>query len=113
MGFVMKGKVLLLEANLVCDSEIEGDHMWKVIVKTELALFYHKIANRQETEEDDREDLLSKMEEFMKEGLGMWYRLNNNKKSISRLGNRKPIAEVLKMYPGRFERGSYFADEPL
>ena len=49
----------------------------------------------------------------MKEGLDMWYRLNNNKKSISRLGNRKPIAEVLKMYPGRFERGTYYADEPL
>ena len=43
----------------------------------------------------------------------MWYRLNNNKKSISRLGNSKPIAEVLKMYPGRFEGGTYYADEPL
>jgi len=49
----------------------------------------------------------------MKEGLDMWYRLNNNKKSMSRLSNRKPIAEVLKMYPGRFERGTYCANEPL
>ena len=112
-GNFKDGKMLLLEANLVCDSEIEGDHRWKVIVKTELALCYHEIANREENGEVDREDLLSKMEEFMKEGLDMWYRLNNNKKSISRLGNRKPIAEVLKMYPGRFERGTYYADEPL
>ncbi|XP_067034510.1 uncharacterized protein [Acropora muricata] len=111
-GNFKDGETLLLEANLVCDSEIEGDHRWKVIVKTELALCYHEIANREENGEVDRDDLLSKMEEFMKEGLDMWYRLNNNKKSISRLGNRKPIAEVLKMYPGRFERGTY-ADEPL
>ena len=112
-GNFKEGKMLLLEANLVCNSEIEGDHRWKVIVKTELALFYHEIANRQENGEVDREDLLSKMEEFMKEGLDMWYRLNNNKKSMSRLSNRKPIAEVLKMYPGRFERGTYCANEPL
>ena len=32
--------MLLLEANLVCDSEIEGDHKWKVTVKTALAVFY-------------------------------------------------------------------------
>ena len=92
-----KAKMLLLEANLVCKSEIDGDHRWKVIVKSALTVFYHEIANRQENEEDDREDLLSKMEEFKKEGLDMWYRLNDNKKSISRLRNRKPIAEVLKM----------------
>ena len=112
-GNFEEAKMLLLEANLVCDSEIEGDHKWKVIVKTELALFYHEIANRQENEVDDREELLSKMEEFMKEGLDMCYRLNDNKKSISRLGNRKQIAEVLKMYPGRFERERYYPDEPI
>ncbi|XP_044176149.1 uncharacterized protein LOC114963310 isoform X5 [Acropora millepora] len=103
---------LLLEANLVCDSEIEGDHKWKVIVKTALAVFYHEIASRQETE-DDREDLLCKMGEFMKEGLAMCYRLNDNKKSISGLGNRKQIFKVLNKYPGRFERETYYPDEPL
>ena len=112
-GNFEEAKMLLLEANLVCDSEIEGDHRWKVIVKTALGVFYHEMASRQENEGDDREELLSRMEEFMKEGLEMWYRLNDNKKSISRLGNKKPIAEVLKMYPGRFEREAYYPEELL
>ncbi|XP_015753921.1 PREDICTED: uncharacterized protein LOC107333605 [Acropora digitifera] len=110
-GNFEEAKMLLLEANLVCDNEIEGDHKWKVIVKTELALLYHEIANRQENEGDDREELLSKMEEFMKEGLDMCYRLNDNKKSISALGNRKQIVKVLNMHPGRFEREKYYPDE--
>ena len=111
-GNFEEGKMLLLEVNLVCDSEIEGDHKWKVIVKTALAVFYHEIASRQENE-DDREDLLCKMGEFMKEGLAMCYRLNDNKKSISGLGNRKQIFKVLNKYPGRFERETYYPDEPL
>ena len=94
-GNFKEAKMLLLEANLVCKSEIDGDHRWKVIVKSALIVFYHEIANRQENEEDDREDLLSKMEEFKREGLDMWYRLKDNKKSVSRLRNGKPIAEVL------------------
>ena len=112
-GNFEEAEMLFLEANLVCDSEIKGDHKWKIIVKTELALFYHEKANRQENEGDDREELLSKMEEFMKEGLDMCYRLNDQKKSISRLGNRKRIAEVLNKYPGRFERETYYPDEPF
>ena len=107
-GNFEEAKMLLLEANQVCNSEIEGDHRWKAFVKTELALFYHVIANRQENEGDDREELLSKMEEFMKEGLDMCYRLNDNKKSISDLGNRKEIVKVLNKYPGRFEREKYY-----
>ncbi|XP_015747839.1 PREDICTED: uncharacterized protein LOC107327608 [Acropora digitifera] len=107
-GNFEEAKKLLLEANQVCNSEIEGDHRWKASVKTELALFYHEIANRQENEGDDREELLSKMEEFMKEGLDMCYRLNDNKKSISDLGNRKEIVKVLNKYPGRFEREKYY-----
>ena len=112
-GNFEEAKMLLLEANLVCDNEIEGDHKWKVFVKTELALFYHEIANRQENEGDDREELLKKMEEFMKEGLVMYYRLNDNKKSISDLGNRKLIVKVLNKYPRRFEKEAYYPDEPL
>ena len=107
-GNFEEAKMLLLEANQVCNSEIEGDHRWKAFVKTELALFYHVIANRQDNEGDDREELLSKMEEFMKEGLDMCYRLNDNKKSIRNLGNRKEIVKVLNKYPGRFEREKYY-----
>ena len=108
-----EAKTLLLEANRVCDSEIEGDHPWKVKVKTELALLYHEIARGKETHEDNKEELLSEMEEFMKKGLAMWYRLNDNQKSISRLGSKKRILKVLDMYPQRFERESYYPDEPL
>ena len=97
----------------VCDSEIEGDHSWKVKVKTELALLYHEIARSKETDGDNKEELLSKMEELMKEGLDMWYRLNNNKKSIKFLGSKNRIMKVLDMYPQRFERESYYPDEPL
>ena len=104
--------MLLLEANLVCDSEIEGDHPRKVNVKTELAVLYDEIARGQETEGDSREELLSRMEECMKEGLNMWYRLNDGKKSIRRLGNRNQIVKVLDMYPGRFESETYYP-EPL
>ncbi|XP_015753923.1 PREDICTED: uncharacterized protein LOC107333607 [Acropora digitifera] len=102
-GNFEEAKMLLLEANLVCDNAIEGDHRWKVIVKTELALSYHELASRQENEGGDREELLSKMEEFMKEGLEMCYRLSDNKKSISGLGNKKQIVKVLNKYPGRFK----------
>ena len=108
-----EAKTLLLEANRVCDSEIEGDHPWKVKVKTELALLHHEIARGKETDEDNKEELLSKMEELMKKGLDMCYRLNDNQKSISRLGSKKRILKVLDMYPQRFERESYYPDEPL
>ncbi|XP_015753918.1 PREDICTED: uncharacterized protein LOC107333603 [Acropora digitifera] len=104
---------LLLEANLVCDSEIEGDHKWKVSVKTELALLYYKTARSKETEGDNKEELLSKMEKLMKEGLDMCYRLNDNKKSINRLGNKRQIMKVLNSYPQRFERESYYPEESL
>ena len=111
-GNFEKAKMLLLEANHVCDNEIEGDYRWKCLVKTDLALFYHEIANRQENEGDDREELLRKMEEFMKEALDMCYRLND-KKSTSGLDNRKQIVKVLDKYPGRFERETYYPDDPL
>ena len=104
---------LLLEANRVCDSEIDGDHKWKVNVKTRLSYLYNEIASRQVNEGYDGEEVLGKMEEFMKEGLDMWYRLNDNKKSIKRLNNRKQIVKVLNMHPERFERESYFPDEPI
>ena len=40
--------MLLREANLVCDSKVEGGYKWKV--KTELALFYYERASRQESQ---------------------------------------------------------------
>ena len=112
-GNFKEAETLFLEANLVCDSEIEEDHKWKVNVKTELALLYYETARSKETEGDNKEELLSKMEKLMKEGLDMCYRLNNNKKSISRLGNKTRIVKVLNSYSQRFERESYYPDESL
>ena len=112
-GNFEEAETLLLEANLVCDSEIEGDHKWKVSVKTELALLYYETARSKETERDKKEELRSKMEKLMKEGLDMCYRLNDNKKSINRLANKKRIVQVLKSYPQRFEKESYYPDESL
>lgn len=60
---------------------------------------YNEITSRQVKEGYDSEEELSKMEEFMKEGLDMWYRLNDNKKSIKSLNNRKQIVKVLDMHP--------------
>ena len=112
-GSFEEAETLLLEANRVCDSEIEGDHKWKVSVKTELALLYYETARSKETERDKKEELLSKMEKLMKEGLDMCYSLNDNKKSINHLGNKKRIVQVLKSYPQRFEKKSYYPDESL
>ena len=112
-GNFEEAEMLLLEANRVCDNEIEGDHRWKVLVKTELAVLYYKIARDKETEGDNREELLSKIEECMKKGLDMWYSLNDGKKTIRRLGNRKEIVEVLERYQERFKREAYYPDEPL
>ena len=98
---------LLLKAELVCERELEKDHTWKVMVKTQLGLLYHEMADKQENEESVREELLSKMEASMKEGLDMWYKLNNGQKSINRLGSKKLIWKVLRLYPKRFPEDSY------
>ena len=74
---------------------------------------YYETARSKETKGDNKEELLSKMEKLMKEGLDMCYRLNDNKKSINRLANKKRIVQVLKSYPQRFERESYYPDESL
>ncbi|XP_068680250.1 uncharacterized protein [Montipora foliosa] len=96
-----------LKAQLVCERELEKEHTWKVMVKTQLGLLYHEMADKQENEEYVREELLSKMEASMKEGLDMCYKLNNGQKSINRLGSKKLIWKVLSLYPKRFPEDSY------
>ena len=108
-----EAKELLLKAELVCERELEKDHTWKVMVKTELGLLYHEIANKQENEESVREELLSKMEASMKEGLDMCYKLNNGQKSINHLSSKKSIRKVLSLYPERFPEDAYPREEVL
>ena len=101
----------LLKAQLVCERELEKEHTWKVMVKTQLGVLYHEMADKQENEESVREELLSKMEASMKEGLDMCYKLNNGQKSINRLGSKKLIWKVLSLYPKRFPGDSYPREE--
>ncbi|XP_068678904.1 nephrocystin-3-like isoform X1 [Montipora foliosa] len=103
----------LLKAQLVCERELEKEHTWKVMVKTQLGLLYHEMADKQENEESVREELLSKMEASMKEGLDMCYKLNNGQKSINHLGDKKLIWKVLSLYPERFPEDAYPREEVL
>ena len=107
-GNFEEAEKLLLKAEVVCERELKKDHMWKVMVKTQLGLLYHEIAAKQENEESIREELLRKMEEWIKEGLDMCYIRN---KSINDLGNKKAIWKVLNSYPERFPEDQYPRDE--
>ena len=110
-GNFEEAEKLLLKAELVCERELEKEHTWKVMVKTQLGLLYHEMADKQENEESIREELLSKMEASMKEGLDMCYKLNNGQKSINNLGSKKLIWKVLSLYPKRFPEDSYPREE--
>ncbi|XP_015759970.1 PREDICTED: uncharacterized protein LOC107339224 [Acropora digitifera] len=112
-GNFEEAEKLLKEAEITCDSEIKEDHTWKVIVKNQLALFYHNVAAKQANEGHVREDQLSKMEESLKEGLDMCYRLNKGKKKIDHLPNKESILTILKKYPKRFPKELYLPDEPV
>ena len=90
-----EAKTLLQRAESVAEKELEeGDHRWKVKVKTEQALLHDKIGSVEE------------MEAAMKEGLEMWYRINKER-SLQGLGNKHFIREVLNRYPVRFPEEKY------
>lgn len=90
-----EAKTLLQRAESVAEKELEeGDHRWKVKVKTEQALLHDKIGSVEE------------MEAAMKEGLEMWYRINKER-SLQGLGNKHFIREVLNRYPERFPEEKY------
>jgi len=104
-GNLEEAERLLQKAGRVAERELEEDHKWKVMVKTELALLYHDLASK-ETEPSMREGMLGEMEASMKEGLDMSYRLDSSG-TIDDLGNRHLIRKVLKHYPERFPEGQY------
>lgn len=106
-GNFEEAKRLLLSAELICERELEKDHMWKVMVKTQLALLYFKVASKRGKAVSIKEELLNKMEASMKEGLDMCYRLTDGDKSVNHLGNKKFIWEVLNFFPKRFPEKKY------
>ena len=106
-GNFEEAKKLLLTADVICERELEKDHMWKVMVKTQLALLYFKVASKRGKGASAKEELLNKMETTMKEALDMCYRLTDGQKSLNHLGNKKFIWEVLNLYPKRFPEKRY------
>ena len=91
-GNFEEARNLLEKAERVAERELDEDHMWKVMVKSEQALLY---------EEEGKKD---QMEVVMKEGLGMLYRLGQ---TIEQLGNKHGIRETLNRYPELFPKEQY------
>ena len=97
---------LLQRAESVAERELEKDHMWKVMVKTQLAIVHYKLASAREMEPPMKQLVLDKMEALMKEGLDMSYRLVGSR-TIDHLGNKDLIRNVLNHYPERFPEKQY------
>ena len=91
-GNFIEARNLFEQAERVAERELDEDHMWKVMVKTEQALLY---------EEEGKKD---QMEEAMKEGLQMCYRLGQ---TIEQLGNKHLIRKTLNRYPELFPKEQY------
>ncbi|XP_068747828.1 nephrocystin-3-like [Montipora capricornis] len=110
-GNFEEAEKLLLKAELVCERELQEDHTWKVMVKIQLGLLYHKIADKQENDAPVKEDLLSKMEAWMKEGLDMCKRLDADGQKRINYKFKTAIRKVFKSYPERFPEDLYPRDE--
>ena len=93
-GNFEKGEKLLEKAGSIAERELEENHRWKVLVKTEQAVFYKKAARIQE------------MEAALKEGLEMHYKIAE-KRTLDGLGNKRVIREVLNCYPELFPQEQY------
>ena len=87
-------KILLQRAENVAEKEVEEEHMWLVMVKTQQAILHDKMGSIEE------------MEVAMKGGLEMCYSITEQR-SFEELGNRYDIREVLDRYPERFPREEY------
>ena len=91
-GDFEEARNLLKKAERVAERELDEDHMWKVMVKTEQALLY---------EEEGKKD---QMEVTMKKGLQMCYRLGQ---TVEQLGNKHLIQKCLNRYPKLFPEERY------
>ena len=93
-GNFEKGEKLLLKAGSIAERELEENHRWKVLVKTELAVFYKRAFRIQE------------MEEALKKGLEMHYKIAK-KRTLDGLVNKLEISELLNCYPKLFPHEEY------
>ena len=93
-GNFEEGEKLLLKAEGVAERELEENHRWKVLVKTELAVFYKRAFRIQE------------MEDTLKKGLEMHYKIAK-KRTLDGLVNKREISELLNCYPKLFPQEEY------
>ena len=93
-GNFEKGEKLLLKAESVAERELEENHPWKVLVKTEQAVFYKKARRREE------------MAAALKKGLEMHYKIAK-KRTLDGLRNKHVIRDVLNCYPELFPQEQY------
>lgn len=85
---------LFQRAERVAERELDKDHRWKVMIKTEKALLYYELGREEE------------MEVSLKHGLDMHYRIVGNP-SINGLRNKQSIRKVPITYPEMFPEEDY------
>ena len=93
-GNFEKGEKLLLKAESIAERELEENHRWKVLVKTEQARFYRNARRIQE------------MEAALKDGLEMHYKIAGER-TLNGLSNKRVVRRVLNCYPERFPLEQY------
>ena len=82
-----EAKKLLMKAEQVSERELEGDHSWKISIKTALAILHEEMGNQDQAKH------------LMLEGLLMGKRLNL---PIDKMGNKFKIREFIDRYPETF-----------
>ena len=91
-GNYEEARKFLEKAERVAERELENDHKWKVMVKTEQALVFYK--------EKKEEEMIGAMQN----GLEMCYTLGM---TVEDLGNRHQIREVLDRHSEKFPKDKY------
>ena len=82
-----EAKKLLMKAEQVSERELEGDHSWKISIKTALAILHEEMGNQDQAKH------------LMLEGLRMSKRLNL---PLRKMGNKFKIREFIDRYPETF-----------
>ena len=80
-------KKLIMKAEQVAERELEGDHSWKISIKTDLAILLEEMGNQEQAKH------------LMLEGLRMGKRLNF---PIDKMGNKVKIRQFIGRYPAAF-----------
>ena len=77
----------IMKAEQVSERKLEGDHSWKISLKTDLAILHEEMGNQDQAEH------------LMLEGLRMGKRLNL---PIDKMGNKFKIRQFIDRYPVAF-----------